>query len=63
MQGLMRGATLVRSPVGSLLAAGMVRPAVGRFSGGGRAAPGPVRAEYRKGGKESEQVMCAASSP
>lgn len=62
MQGLMRGAPLVRSPVGRMLGARMARPAVGRFSSGGRASPGVVRAEYRKGGKESEQVSRANPS-
>lgn len=57
MQGLIRGPPLLRAPVARLLAASMTRPAVSRYSGGGgRAAPGPVRAEYRKGGRESEQV-------
>ena len=62
MQGLMGGAPMVRSPVARMLAASMAQPTVSRFSSGGRASPGPVRAEYRKGGKESEQVSRAKPS-
>lgn len=57
MQGLIRGQALLRSPVARLLGARMAAPAVGRFtSGGGRSGHTRVVAEYRKGGKESEEI-------